>query len=182
VSSGADIRATDALGRLPMHYLRGRLTKYSQPRLPILALFLSAGVEVDVRDGRGRTPLWESARLGDCVFVSAYIKAGADVNALDPSGRTPLHAVLRPSVMLPARRTAVVRLLLDAGTDVNAATPDGVTPLHLAAENGYTESLRLLLEHGADRSLQTQEGHTPLDLARRAGQEDAVHMLTADDH
>ena len=102
---------------------------------------LSAGAEVEVRDARGRAPLWEAARGRHDGAVAALLNAGADPQGRDAGGRTPLHATLMPADPGGALEGAaeVVTRLLDAGADPNATCPRepaAYTPLRRAAALG----------------------------------------------
>ncbi len=111
----------------------------------VLAALLARGAEVEVRDARGRTPLWEAARRSHHRAVEALLHAGANPDPRDAAGRTPLHAVLMPTPTAhdsagPAgsdadstpdllvdpgftRPAVVIAQLLDAGADPNARCP-----------------------------------------------------------
>lgn len=119
-----------------------------------------AGAEVEVRDARGRSPLWEAARGGHDAAVAAVLNAGADPDARDAGGRTPLHAALMQAEPDGPEdgATGVVARLLDAGADPNAVCPRepaAYTPLRRAAALGpagvgWVEALRAA---GADPGL-----------------------------
>ena len=51
---------------------------------------LAEGVDVNAKDGVGRTPLHEAATYGDEEVAALLIAKSADVNAKDNAGTTPL--------------------------------------------------------------------------------------------
>ena len=81
------------------------------------------GLDIEVRDQRGQTPLhchcwyWRNEK------VPLFIELGADIMARDNSGATPLHDAASHG------RIEVVNLLLGYGADVNAKEKSGMTPL-----------------------------------------------------
>ena len=109
---------------------------------------LAAGTDVNVKDNRGRTPLY---RATNKEIAKLLIASGADVNAKDVAGGTPLHA----AIGLGHKET--VELLINKGSDVNAKVVSGPlqgsTPLDWAITSilfpkGHPETAALLRKHG----------------------------------
>ncbi|BCK87863.1 hypothetical protein MIZ01_1660 [Sideroxyarcus emersonii] len=167
-------------------------------------IFLSCGVDLEVRDDRNWTPLMVAAFNGNLAFAELLIKCGARVSTQDKNGYTPLHwaaynghtEVLKmliekgaepdaPSqfgwtaLMQAATRGHLITCayLISRGADVNASTSDGWTSLHKAANNGHTQVVKLLLDKGANRFAKYQDGSTPIDLAIKAKHLDIVDLL-----
>lgn len=117
--------------------------------------FLKAGVEPDVRDGEGSTPLFYAAQFGMRSVARALVAAGADVNNRDGNGMTPMHgAAIQGDV-------EIARLLKDAGADLEAKNELGHTPLHVAAVMDRVKVARWLVENGACVEGVDEEGRTP---------------------
>ncbi len=169
-----------------------------------IQIFLSSGVDLEVRDDRNWTPLMIAAFNGNEEFAKLLIKCGARVSTQDKNGYTPLHWAAynghvnliklliekdaEPNLQSQYGWTALMQAatrghllacayLIYRGADVNLTTTDGWTSLHKAANNGHTEVVKLLLEKGANRFAKYQDGSTPIDLAIKAGHLDIVDML-----
>ena len=104
---------------------------------------LAAGVDVDVKDRHGTTPLhWAAA--GHKEIAELLIANGADVNAKGvKDGGTPLH------IATHLGHKEIAELLIAKGADVNAKHEDGGTPLDEAKK--YPEIADLLRKHGGKR-------------------------------
>jgi ankyrin repeat protein len=167
-------------------------------------VFLSCGVDLEVRDERNWTPLMAAAFNGNEAFARLLIKCGARVTTQDKNGYSPLHWAAynghvdllkllmekgaepnTPSqfgwtaLMQAATRGHVLACayLIFRGADVNQASSDGWTSLHKAANNGHMEVVKLLLKHGANRFARYQDGSIPIDLALKANHLDIVDLL-----
>jgi len=136
-------------------------------------LFLAAGMNVDARDGNGRTALmaatgpWPSGADVICVLLGA----GAAVNARDFEGKT---ALVNASSFVNAHP---MKMLLDAGADPNVQTDNGWTPLMLAAQSGQANTVRVLLDAGANVLFRNGEGKTALSVAFRKEGNEVVSIL-----
>ena len=129
------------------------------------------GVQVDVGDKDGRTPLSYAAWNGHMAIVKRLVKAKARVDSKDEIGGTPISYalcsgheavanklmkeapadsvdVIRGTLLVSAaakgHKTIVKRLLLEKGANIEAVDSDGWTPLRAAAENGHEAVVRLL--------------------------------------
>jgi uncharacterized protein len=167
-------------------------------------VFLSCGVDLEVRDERNWTPLMVAAFNGNEEFAKLLIKCGSRVTTRDKNGYTPLHWAAynghvnlirimiekktEPNIQSYFGWTALMQAatrghllacayLIFKGADVNSASNDGWTSLHKAANNGHTEVVKLLLDKGANRYAQYQDGSTPIDLALKAEHLDIVALL-----
>ncbi|MDP2897204.1 MAG: ankyrin repeat domain-containing protein [bacterium] len=165
LDSGANVFATDALGRTPLHLAAQNghrevanmlISAASSPPLP----------EPDETPS-SQEPAKKTGGLFD--FADEYLESlsfdkfvertSAYLNLGDHGGQTALHLAAAKG------RYDVVDLLVGFGANVNAAGNDGRTPLHVAAAAGDDAVVALLLLKGANAATRDKEGKTPLDLA-----------------
>ena len=123
---------------------------------------LDAGAEVNIRDGKGETPLYKAVLWSSAPsVVEVLLDRGADVDAAESHfGWRPLHmAAIKGDPVVAA-------LLLGWSADLHAEGGDGATPLHLASgfafDEAGLETVRLLLDRGADTRSRNELGETPL--------------------
>src|SRR5687767_6994071 len=103
---------------------------------------IRSGVDLNLPDEHGTTPLMHAALLAGPRVVRRLIVGGAAVNAANRFGATALMwAVSQPEN---------VRLLLQHGADVNARASNGWTALSAATRQSQLTSMRLLLAARSD--------------------------------
>ena len=127
-----------------------------------IAAVLAAGIDPNLANDRGFTPLHYAAATDCADCVAALLKAGADVSARRFDGRTPLHHASE----------AALTLLLAAGADLNVRDKQDRTVLHTAAL--IDPRLLALGVDTPDRS-----GFTPLHYAALCGDDARVQWLLA---
>ncbi|EEY23984.1 ankyrin repeat domain-containing protein [Verticillium alfalfae VaMs.102] len=130
---------------------------------------LDHGVNVDVTDEDGRTPLSHAAGNNNIEIATLLLDRGADVNPRDNMQWTPLMAAAERG------HEQAISLLLERGADVNARDDNGMTPLLLIAADGNTKALTLLLDAGGDPSARDQVDN--LTIMGRAAEADNVAMV-----
>lgn len=172
----------------------------SQGLVDMARLLLDRGANVDARDHRGRTPLWEAIERDDMKMTRFLLTNGADVNAQDHRGCTPLwEAIQRNSL-------GMVKFLLDNGADPNITDVHGdaalgwaitiarvkKSPLNtkgmsdktqrsIAAPTANEALVQLLIDNGACRDLRNEKGWTPLWGAAACGYDSAIRTLLCED-
>ena len=131
--------------------------------LPVVVALLKLGVDANVPDGGGHTPLYSVANecRGGGPVVRALIQGGATVDACDGVKRcTALHMAARRG------NVQVAEALLECGAHIEARDSLGETPLRRAVNCGKTGVAALLLAKGADPHSVGSKGLTPLSAAR----------------
>ena len=106
-------------------------------------MLLSAGADVNARNGYGNTALNYASYYGHTKTIEMLLSKGADVNARDDSGNTALHRASDNG------HIEIVRLLLETDKS-NPGHVDkyGNTAIIVASGNNHLEIVRLLLETG----------------------------------
>lgn len=129
-------------------------------------------VDIDEKDGTGRTALSFAAEIGDNEAVDMLLKKGANVSTADQDGQTPLLWATKNG------HAETAQILLNAGSVPDAADQKyGRTPLSWAAAGGHEAVIRVLIQHGAAIDAADNSLRTPLSWAASRGQEGTVLML-----
>jgi ankyrin repeat protein len=131
--------------------------------VPMVAALLRLGVDANIQDGGGHTPLYSVGNecAGGGPVVKALIQGGAKVDACDGVKRcTALHMAARRG------NVNICATLLDCGANIEARDSPGETPLRRAVNCGQTGVAALLLSRGADPHSVGSRGLTPLSAAR----------------
>ncbi|EUC27620.1 hypothetical protein COCCADRAFT_60604, partial [Bipolaris zeicola 26-R-13] len=108
----------------------------------VVQLLLVHGVDVDVEDDLGFTPLQRSFENEDEVVAQQL---------LDQDASFTIHQ-FRPNPFYQAARWGnkrMLNMLLERGPDINKFDLDGIAALHHAVLNGESASVQLLLELNA---------------------------------
>lgn len=131
----------------------------------VLAM-LKGGIDPNISNEKGNTPLIISSSLGDLPSVQALLAYRADINAANNDGNTSLIYAARYN------QPQVVRELLkpqtmQAPVDVNAQNKLGQTALYWAASKGYEDIVKRLLAADADATLAADDGLVPYAVARK---------------
>src|SRR5438445_13062706 len=127
-------KARNELKRLKIKYdERSFLEAALDGNTPVVALFLKAGMNPNLRDSHGATPLLVTAAGGRSETARLLLANGADIHAKDNRGWTPLiFAVFNGDLDL-------VKVMFNHGADVSARGQGGFTPLMVAAVRYRTQ-------------------------------------------
>lgn len=137
------------------------LEKRREIKVTLGKLLIEAGADVNVDDGHGATPLYNSA-AGKSELMLLLVEHGARVNSktgvyIDgPGDKTPLHLAIHSPDNLA--------ILIHEGSELNAVDTAGNTALHCAVQADKLASVKLLLEAGADRNIKNKEGKIASEL------------------
>jgi uncharacterized protein len=137
--------------------------------LKVAKVLLDAkGIQVDIRNHAGETPLMMAALKAEVDMAAALVAHGA---AVSKDGWSPLHYAATGG------SAAIVRLLLSKGAMLEARSPNGTTPLMMAARYGNEEAVDALLAAGADRTAKNDLGMDASAFAASAGREKLAARL-----
>lgn len=119
---------------------------------------LKRGMNPNIKDRRGWTPLHYAVNAGHYDIVWLLLDYGANPNSRAGgwTGLTPLHMAVRN------QNYDIAKLLLDAGAKPDARDEWGRSPLHYAASSGNFLITHLLIERGADVNALDAYSRTPL--------------------
>ncbi|UYV68527.1 hypothetical protein LAZ67_6000048, partial [Cordylochernes scorpioides] len=122
--------------------------------------FLESGVDINVKNINGNSPLHLAAIKGNQDLVQYLVEAGAVVNSLNDSRQSPLHSAVI------GRELSTASYLIDAGADVNIKDIRNWVPLLYAITDWvkmkfgirrdtaiyqeYKDSIHKFVEAGAD--------------------------------
>ena len=100
---------------------------------------IKAGIDLNITNEEGRTPLMMLALVGKNELVEAFIEAGADINKQDSLGQTALMLAIDK---YPYPET--VKILVKAGADFSIQDLNGDTAISIADRDGRKEIVELL--------------------------------------
>lgn len=163
VGRGFDPNSLDPTGQTALH-----LALRADSASVVEALLAAPGIDVNVANSSGETPLMMAALKGQLERCQQLLARGAAVNK---SGWTPLHyAATGPA-------PTIVQLLIDKGARIEAPSPNRSTPLMMAAGYGAEANVDVLLGRGADPRARNELQLSAADFARRAQRESLAERL-----
>jgi len=133
---------------------------------------LESGINVEVIDDEGRTPLIHAVANVRTDIVKLLLTLNANPNSKDIYGWTSLHFAARYGYY------EVAELLLSAGAHPDVQENQYCnSPLSYASYWGFADIVKLLVNHRADLALTDKRGNTALMSASFAGQKHIVDLL-----
>ena len=116
-------------------------------QIEVVELLLQHKANVNQRDGKGCTPLYEHTNH---LVVRLLIQHGANPNVVNNTGRTPLHLMCGECDLAAAKALK--------GADPNAHDANHATPLHYCCASGNLEMIKWLIHRaGANPQPLTEE-------------------------
>ncbi len=133
-----------------------------------LKKIIAEGVNLEVRNSSGFTPLLAACLAGDTQRAQVLIEAGANIEAAMPAPdkRTPIHLAISSANQRGSGD--IVGLLLERGANLNTVEQRGNYPIHwLLRVDDVKVRMRLLtslLLFGADINQKGEDGNTILHM------------------
>jgi len=152
ISQGIDPNLVDLYGN-PMLVLAIKDRSYQVIDL----LLVSKGMDVDLSNKQGETPLMMASINGDLPLVRTLVLKNKA--QLDHISWTPLHYACSKGHL------DVAQFLIANGAKVDSLSLGGATPLMMAVHSGNELLVKLLLDKGANLQLRNTEGITAIDIA-----------------
>ena len=140
---------------------------------------LKGGIDPNIKNEKGNTPLIISASLGDLPSVKTLLAYRADLNAANNDGNTPLIYAARynhPKIVRELLRPQTMQ----APVDLNYQNKNGETALYWAASKGYTDIVKRLLAAGADPTVAAKDGLVPYRVAQKNGRTQVLEWFNKD--
>ena len=120
-------------------------------------LLATKGMDVDLSNKQGETPLMIASINGDLPLVKTLVQKNRA--QLDHIGWTPLHYAASRG------QFEVSQFLIDNGALVDSKNLGGTTPLMMAVQSGNEYLVKLLLDKGANLKLRNDLGLSAIDIA-----------------
>jgi ankyrin repeat protein len=143
-------------------------------------LLISKGADVNIKTGKGQTPLMGACASGKEEIARLLLSKGADVNVKSNDG-TGTFTYCIMSIFSDFASTSLAELLLSKGANVDEASDTGpvagYTPLMMAAVNKKHDLVKFLIKHGANVNAKAKDGSTPLSMATKDNDPAMVKLL-----
>jgi len=183
ISHGADVNATDCMGRTPLQEAfedsdqdsseiadllirNGACIRYMDEAIAIgdttwlKSHFEENPGKINTSDFFGCTPLEWAIEYGRQEVIDLLISLDIDIDCENTYGRSSMHEFSADG------NINAISFLLSGGADINAkSSRDSMTPLMCAAQNGRISAVKLLLSWGADVNLKNNDGKSAMQLA-----------------
>lgn len=170
-SSSSNRAPLEALPPIPIEFI---MDSALNGNVEAIALALEAGINPDLTDENGRTPLMLAAFNGHTEIAERLLEAGARVDLRDSTNRTAfMFACTGPNLKL-------VTLLHRRGGRINDIdSHESWTPLMFAAAEGHRDVVQYLLSNGANPKAEDVDGETAATFARQRGFAEVAAMIEA---
>jgi ankyrin repeat protein len=159
---------------------------------------INQGLDVNISDKSGNTPLTHSCRFQSLELVTLLLSRGANVN---PPINCLIYSPLMSAILTGDIELAtllldhganvnvlvaacdfldldIIELLLDRGANINEVNEYGESPLHILSEhNDSIDIVRTLINRGADINIIDENGDKALDRAREHNNYSVIEAL-----
>lgn len=161
LDNGANPLVIDANGQNLLHYAVSK-----QNAIDLILLYVSNGVDINVRDNQDYTPL----SLAVTYFHEANAFDTQQVFVGEESGQSN-EKEFKPN---PQK---TLKTLVEYGADINSFDQYGYTLLMNCVTYDNANLVKILLELGADKYIQNKYGQTAKDIAYNEGKRGIYQML-----
>ena len=144
LAQNANPQCRDSIGNSPLHDVMSCSTKEGVDLMRVLEEFKAAGVDLDLRNGAGETPLHIACSLNHEKKALWLLRQGVDINLSDVQGETPLHNAAQNG------SAELVRVLIQAGASTKRAGAYG-TASESARTAGRMDIVQLINELSLER-------------------------------
>ena len=143
--------------------------------IDVVKKLIDAGVEINVADSGGWTPLMTALGNSNYEIADFLIKRGANVDFKETNDGEPAMFMAVGSASI--RR---VKYLISKGANVNERNRSGMTPIFLL--NQYKELAAIvsaLIEAGADVNARDEHGKSVLSYFKERSETEVINLLIA---
>ena len=147
-----------------------------------LQLLLDRGVDPDIRDENGRTPLMNAISAAHWGVVEWLLDQGVDPNLVDQDGNNALFYIIPTHEMFylfsdVTASAPIFARLIDAGADPLHRNNDGLSLLHIAALAPARFPIDLVLPSFPDIETRDNQGRTPFFVSITEGQSKVIRPI-----
>ena len=176
LAHGADPLHVSHFGRNALHHATFQRISNEHISKGAFHRLASSGVDVELRDQFGVTPVFSAVVNKSPTAIAALIECGANVNTPDITGDSPLQESIFGSA------EEITRILLLHGAKYTSLDSFGNSILHSVALWGGIRTIEIMLAarlQGVDPEAQTPGGKTALQLAqdRKDSEPVFIHKL-----
>lgn len=146
VSHGADCRAKNRRGAVPLHYASDGKDSDSKRQADVIRYLVSVGADPNALDKSGVAPLHRAVRTRSYSAVVALLESGANLRLPNKSGSTPLHLAVQTtgasgsgSEDARQQQELIIKLLLERGAKLTDQDSHGKT-VRQAATNAWIQT------------------------------------------
>jgi ankyrin repeat protein len=170
------------------------LCRMDKPNLDHVSMLIDVGVDVNIQNNVGKTPLTSISRPPDLSLVQLLLNAGADINIHDKYGFTLLYYTYlccrdyekltsliklgsKPDLLhivnyglhtYPAFNISRIDYFIKNGLDINAIDTNGDTALHICCRlikcDSDAQLISKLIKCNADVNIKNLDGQIPLHI------------------
>ena len=159
----------DALPPIPIEFI---MDSALNGNVEAISLALEAGIDPNIIDENGRTPLMLAAFNGHTEIAERLLEAGARLDLRDSTNRTAFMFACTGSNL------KLITILHRRGAGVNDIdSHESWTPLMFAAAEGHQDVVQYLLDNNADPNAADVDGETAAMFAQSRGFPEVAAMI-----